>query len=116
MTDYATEQERFWAGRFGDEYTQRNAGQGWIASNVRLFGEVLGHVSERLESVIELGANRGLNLRAIATLLPDAKLSGLEINAGAAEELRSLGEVSEVFHRTMFDFEPPHAFDLAFTK
>ena len=38
---FTTEQEAFWAGEFGDDYTQRNVGAQWVASNLALFTKVL---------------------------------------------------------------------------
>src|SRR5258708_7663201 len=87
MGHYGTEQERFWAGAFGSDYSSRNRGEYWIASNTSLFAKVLAR-TERVDSIIEFGANIGLNLAAIRRLLPEAKLSAVEINASAADELR----------------------------
>lgn len=41
MTErYQTEQEHFWAGKFGDEYVARNRGEVLIASNLNLFSQM----------------------------------------------------------------------------
>jgi hypothetical protein len=61
---FETEQEAFWAGSFGDEYSDRNIGNGWIASNTALFAKVLDR-TRKVRSIVEFGANIGLNLRAI---------------------------------------------------
>lgn len=90
MMRHITEQETFWAGEFGDAYTRRNSGEGWVASNTALFSRIL-RSAPGVESVLELGANKGLNLRALRRLLPDAHLAGVEINHAAAEELREWG-------------------------
>ncbi len=36
-----TEQEAFWQGSFGNEYTDRNRGKRWVAANAALFVDVL---------------------------------------------------------------------------
>lgn len=113
-TRFATEQEAFWAGEFGDEYTQRNVGAQWVASNLALFTKVLAR-TESVRSVLELGANRGLNLRALRQLLPQAELSAVEINATAAGELKRLGDIS-VHHKSIMDFQPPQPYDLVLIK
>lgn len=35
-----TEQEQFWTGEFGDEYTERNKGGLALASNTALFAKI----------------------------------------------------------------------------
>jgi hypothetical protein len=83
------EQELFWAGAFGDEYTERNRGSKLVASNLCLFANILTH-AKPIRSVLEFGANIGLNLEALHLLLPDAELSAVEINDRAMAELRKL--------------------------
>lgn len=114
MTSFATDQEQFWAGQFGDEYSDRNIGQGWIAANTSLFAKVLER-TRGVKSVIELGANIGLNLRAIDTLVADADLSAVEINNYAAAELRKWGRC-DVHETSILDFKPERQWDLALIK
>jgi len=109
-----TPQEQFWSGEFGDEYTGRNVGATLHAANLSLFGEVLRR-THGVSSVLELGANRGLNLRAISQLLPEAKLTGVEINASAAAKLRGWGG-AEVIHGSILEFRGREEYDLTFTK
>lgn len=111
---FATEQEAFWAGEFGDEYTQRNVGAQWVASNLALFTKVLAR-TENVRSLLELGANLGLNLRALRQLLPQADLSAVEINAKAVTELKRLGGIA-VHHTSILDFQPPKPADLVLIK
>lgn len=112
--EYETEQERFWAGDFGTQYTDRNAGRAWIAANTRLFAQVLARTNN-VNSVIEFGANQGLNLRAIDILRPDAQLAAVEINAAAAQRLRDWGRV-EVFEQSILEFDAPRSYNLALIK
>jgi len=114
VTPFATEQENFWAGNFGDEYTQRSRGQEAIAANTSFFARILSRLP-KLGSVVELGANIGMNLLALRRLLPAARLSAVEINASAAQELRRIEGV-EVTVSSLFDFAPSSPADLAFTK
>jgi pseudaminic acid biosynthesis-associated methylase len=110
-----TEQEQFWAGKFGNEYCERNRDTGLVAGNLRLFSDVLAR-APGVRTVIEFGANIGLNQRALRQLLPDASLSALEINAEAAIELTNLGFLDDVFNQSLLTFVPPKGYDLAFTK
>jgi pseudaminic acid biosynthesis-associated methylase len=114
VSSFTTAQEGFWAGEFGDEYSQRNVGSGWIAANLALFARVLAR-TQGVRSVVEFGANIGLNLRAVDQLVPDADLAGVEINATAAEELRGWGR-AEVFEQTILDFAPSRTWDLSLIK
>ena len=113
-TAFATEQESFWAGEFGDEYTARNRGAQWVASNLALFAKILDR-TRNVKSVLELGANIGLNLRALRQLLPTAKLSAVEINQQAIKELQQI-EGMTVHHTSILDFKPKQKTDLVFIK
>ena len=115
MKPYRTEQETFWSGEFGNEYSTRNTGAGWIAANTALFTKILVRTS-RVESVLELGANIGLNLMALRHLLPEARLGAVEINASAVETLRGWGECEEITHDSILNYEPKDTFELSFTK
>jgi spore coat polysaccharide biosynthesis protein SpsF len=79
---YSTDQEAFWAGKFGDEYIKRNAGDPLIGSNTAMFSKLIASCSG-VESLIEFGANVGLNLMAIRRLCPGWTLDAIEINAEA---------------------------------
>jgi pseudaminic acid biosynthesis-associated methylase len=111
---YQTEQEAFWAGEFGNDYIGRNDAPELVAANLSLFSEILGH-TQGIASVIEFGANIGMNLRALRQLLPRAQLAGIEINAQAADELRSLGYV-DVRHQSILEYIPQDTHDLTFIK
>lgn len=110
---YATHQEEFWAGEHGDAYIQRN--RGTLPSELLLFGKVLAR-TRGVGSVLELGANIGGNQLALRQLLPQARLSALEINPTAVEALRVLGFLEEVIEGSILDFEPQRTYDLTFTK
>lgn len=110
---YRTEQEDFWAGSFGDDYIARNRSEHLHAANLALFSRVLRRTRD-VGSLIELGANIGMNLRALRTLLPNASCCGVEINAKAARELSRIPEV-EAIHESLFDVKADPC-DMALTK
>jgi spore coat polysaccharide biosynthesis protein SpsF len=114
MPEYKTEQERFWATDFGDAYAARNRGADVDASNLALFSRILARTTG-VASVLELGANIGLNMRAMHQLLPAAELSAVEINETAAKELRGLGYV-KVYHQSLLDFKVDHVRDMTLIK
>jgi len=112
--NYQTEQEKFWAGDFGDEYIRRNVDTRLLASNVAMFAQILGR-TEGVASVVELGANVGMNLRALRQLLPEAALAAVEINHKAATALREWGEC-KVQECSILEYQPQQQCDLAFVK
>lgn len=114
MTAFTTEQEAFWAGEFGNQYSDRNIGAGWIAANTALFAKILDR-TRGVKSLIEFGANIGLNLRAINTLIANADLAGVEINNQAASELRAWGNC-EVIEKSILDFDADRQWDLSLIK
>lgn len=108
-----TEQELFWAGDFGDSYTDRNRGNVLMASKLARFSKILERTGP-IASVLELGANIGLNLRAVRMLQPDVELAGVEINAQAAGELAAI-ERCEAHHASILDWQPARRYDLVMT-
>ena len=115
MTHEPTEQEKFWAGSFGDEYTERNHSEEgrWISSNTALFARIFQNI-KKPTTLLELGANRGLNLLGIKNLLPQAEMTAVEINQTAAEYLKAIA--SKVYVSSILDFTPPQTYDFVFTK
>jgi spore coat polysaccharide biosynthesis protein SpsF len=113
MSEFETEQEQFWAGEFGDEYIDRSQGARHIASRTAMWSRIL-RACAPIASATEFGANIGLNLRALRSLLPDAELTGVEINAKAAQILRNEGTI-EVLEGSLLDTAPSAPSDLAFT-
>ena len=111
---YRTEQEEFWAGQFGDGYTERNRGARLVASNAALLSRILARTGP-IRSAIEFGANIGLNLQALRLIAPDTKLAAVEINSAAVAELRQLGKI-ETYHKSIMEFSPKRKYDLALIK
>lgn len=110
-------QESFWRGQFGNDYIDRNSNESTIISNTALFARMLRHTGN-IQSICELGANIGLNLVALHSLLPDAVLTGVEINQKAADCLSQLPYVN-VKCCSIYDVCPPSAdkrCDFVFTK
>jgi spore coat polysaccharide biosynthesis protein SpsF len=112
---FKTDQEKFWAGKFGDDYIERNQGDKLLASNLNMWVNMLKRC-QNLKSCIEFGANIGMNLKALKLLHPDLELSGIEINSGAVSELKKYIPETNVFATSILDFEPVRMFDLSFIK
>jgi spore coat polysaccharide biosynthesis protein SpsF len=79
-----------------------------------MFAEILSHVAT-IDSVLEFGANIGLNLRALRQLQPHLKLAAIEINDSAVERLRTI-EGIRVFHQSILDFKSEDTWDFVLTK
>jgi pseudaminic acid biosynthesis-associated methylase len=115
MGQYKTEQESFWAGEFGSEYVERNQSDSLLAANIALFARVL-QKTPGAKSIIEFGANIGLNLKAIASLLPGVELAAVEINRAAVKELKNWGRLASVYEESILNFKPQQQWDFVFTK
>lgn len=108
-------QESFWRGDFGDNYIERNRNESILISNTALFARILRHTGN-ISSICEFGANIGLNLIALHTLLPDSALTGIEINQKAADMLAQISYVNAKCC-SIYDCAPcKEKYDLAFTK
>ena len=77
-----------WSGAFGDAYTERNAADdASIERRVRMWRRILRPLSSDLpESCLEVGANVGVNLRALQKLHA-VEMYALEPNANARHAL-----------------------------
>jgi pseudaminic acid biosynthesis-associated methylase len=114
VDSYKTEQEEFWAGTFGNDYTKRNQGMNWVTSNAALFEKIFAQ-TKSVESMIEFGANIGLNLSAIRKLFPKIKLSAVEINEKAVSELEKLQNIV-IHQQSILDFSEDFQWDLVLIK
>ncbi len=110
-----TEQEDFWKGAFGDEYSKRNeVDVRVVATNIAYFSKVFAHAG-RINSLIEFGANIGLNLRAINALLPEAELTAIELNTSAAAKLKAWGGCT-VYEESILGFDSDLQWDMTLVK
>jgi pseudaminic acid biosynthesis-associated methylase len=107
-----TEQELFWEGQFGTDYTTRN--RDLSQSRQPFWGEIL-KISKAVHSICELGSNRGENLDALRALDAKLNLTGVEINPTACEHLRAIADV-HACQSSIQDFQTEQRFDLVFTS
>lgn len=115
MTEQLTEQEAFWVGKFGDEYTERNRGGKLLAANLAFFSKALAKIPS-IRTCIEFGANIGLNLEALQILFPGLKCHGVEINDRAAKILRDRIGHQNVTQGSLFTAETKYPRDLVLSK
>ena len=83
-----SEQVDFWRGEFGDGYMERNnPDAATIRTRIAMWSQILSRLVGRPpKSILEVGANIGLNLRALSHLT-DAELWGIEPNDRALAKL-----------------------------
>jgi pseudaminic acid biosynthesis-associated methylase len=107
-------QEEFWATEFGDSYISRNQSSKLLASNTALFASIFNSIESVPENFLELGANIGMNVKAIQTLSPEAQFTGIEINKQACEILAKTG--CHVVESSILDADITTKFDFVFSK
>jgi hypothetical protein len=75
MSNYTTEQEKFWEGEFGIEYVNRNRYD--IGATLAMFSKILSK-AYGVDSLFEFGCNIGQNLRALKLLKSQCRISGID--------------------------------------
>jgi pseudaminic acid biosynthesis-associated methylase len=112
---FKTEQESFWAGRFGTDYITRNDGSALLASNLNFFSLAL-RKAGRVDSCIEFGANIGMNLQALKLLFPRMFQRAVEINHDAVKALAEFVGEAQIFCGSIFDYPVTETADLTLSK
>lgn len=115
---FKTEQEKFWHGKFGDDYIERNKSYQLLSSNIALFSKIISKTIG-IKSVIEFGANIGLNLKALDRLIPNVSCTAIEINHKAAEILKNDNEFQNkvcVQENSILEFSPVQKYDITLIK
>lgn len=111
----STVQESFWESDFGNKYIERNKDDLLLASNLSLFSRILGR-TQSVKTVLEFGANIGMNIKALKQLLPNADFSAIEINKKAHSELEKLIGKEKAHHQSIFDYSTNEQVELSFIK
>ena len=114
-----TDQLARWRGDIGDEYSKKHdPREDRIQACTQVWSRMLKSTAgSPPRSILEVGANRGINLRAISRL-PQAELFGLEPNASARQCLveDQVMPVSNILDGSASDISLPDAsVEMAFT-
>ena len=115
MKKFYSDQEKFWAGDFGDSYVERNKSDKLLASNLNFFCKALNSATS-IENCIEFGANVGMNIEAIKKLFPDLDFSAVEINKKASKILSNVIPKENIFETSIIDFFSNKKWDLVLIK
>lgn len=116
------DQLKQWQGEFGSQYIERNVrNEETTRQSAAVFQRILDASCARdVKSVLEVGANIGINLSALRRVLGrDVELAALEPNAAAVQHLQSSAELglNAVFHSDAAHIPAPDgAYDLVFTS
>lgn len=113
--NYKTAQESFWAGEFGEDYIVRNQGDKLLAANLNFFNNSL-KMATKPTSMIEFGANIGMNLKAMKLLFPEIRIKAVEINEKAYSYLSNLIGKENAFNKSIFDISIQEKVDLVLIK
>lgn len=113
-TEFKTNQEEFWATEFGDEYIDRNKSEQLLSANINLFSKIFQRTT-KIQSIMEFGANIGMNMEAIKHLLPKAHLAAIEINPKAYLKLSEINGIT-AYNESILNFKTDKKYDFVFTK
>ena len=95
-----SKQLKFWRGEFGNLYIDRNTPDNEISPNrLHMWKKILDAIPDVPNSVLEVGANIGNNLRVIQELI-DTKIYAVEPNYAAREILKTNLKINE---KNIFD-------------
>ena len=116
--DYKTEQENFWVeNQWADSYMERKSFEKIdIIPYENFFSKILKNNCKNLKSVIEFGANIGLNLVALNNLFPEIEYSGIELNKKACEQLDNLSFIKNIYNQSIIDLNINKKSDLVLIK
>jgi pseudaminic acid biosynthesis-associated methylase len=96
------EQESFWIGNFGNEYTLRND-KSLIKNKEYFFKNILKNIE--IDSIFEIGCNSGLNLESIKNINPSIELNGLEINEYAYNIVRNKHLCNNIYNTSISELD-----------
>ena len=108
------EQEKFWFGKFGKKYINRNFKKSRVSSRKYFFQKVL-NKHKSIKTILEFGCNQGLNLKALHLINKKFKLSGVDINRDAIKKLNKWG-IASSHVSSIAKFKSNNKFDLTFVK
>ncbi len=116
MDNELNEQEDFWKNKFGDDYSSRkNNNFSIIEQRTSEFERYL-KSTNNLTSVLEFGANIGLNLNVLKSLIPDLSLYAVEINLSAVEDLKKVIPEENIYVGSFTEFSSKKKFDLVISR
>ena len=109
------EQEEFWKSNFGTEYSKRN---NFDTNYKKRTYEIKKYISkiESINSVLEIGANIGVNLKVLDDLYTNLEQHAIEINKDAAKSLENVIPKKNIYNQSILDVDLDKKFDLILSR
>ncbi len=109
------EQDAFWKSNFGNEYSKRNNFDTNYKKRVYEFKKYTNKITS-IDSVLEIGANIGINLKVLNDFYPNLEQFAIEINKDAAISLQNIIPRENIFNESILDIELDNKFDLILSR
>lgn len=109
------EQEKFWSGKFGNDYISRNNSKKLQINNNYFFKKIF-QKKYRINSIIELGSNIGNNLLSLEKLFKKSSFTAVELNFKACNILRKKRPNFDIVNNTILNFKTKKKFNLVLCK
>ncbi len=109
------EQDAFWKSNFGNEYSKRNNFDTNYKKRVYEFTKYTSKITS-IDSVLEIGANIGINLKVLKDFYPNLEQFAIEINEDAAKSLQNIIPRENIFNESILDIELDNKFDLILSR
>ncbi len=116
-----TAQEEAWKGQFGNDYQKRSPGN--VDFNTTFFERIFPRRTDTYQrnwdeilTILELGAGRGANIKALRRRFPAATATGVELNPAALRALRQDAPEANAIEASVTEWAPETTWDLVLTK
>ena len=110
------QQEKFWSGKFGDDYIDRNNSKKLQRNNDQFFKKIF-QKKLKINSVLELGSNIGNNLLSLEKIYKKSSFTALELNLKACQILKKKKKPKyNVINSTILNFKTEKKFNLVLCK
>jgi spore coat polysaccharide biosynthesis protein SpsF len=110
-----SEQEKFWANTYAEDYIKKNSNFD-NSLGAKAWAAMLQKTEGKIENYLECGCSVGRNIEQIKILLPDAVPSIIEISDSAFKFVSQRHEFANAFNGAILDSDfQEKSFDLVFT-
>ncbi len=109
------EQEKFWSGKFGNNYISRNNSKKLQKNNDQFFKKIF-YKKQRIHSILELGSNIGNNLLSLEKIYKKSSFTALELNTKACRILKKKRPKFNIINDTILNLETDQKFNLVLCK
>jgi spore coat polysaccharide biosynthesis protein SpsF len=93
----------------------RNNSEALLASNLTFFSKCLKQTIE-IKNCLEIGANIGMNIKALKLLFPSMDFHAIEINSHAANILSETISAENIINESVLNYKTTNRWDLVLSK